>query len=246
MRFKNGFLAALLILGLWELAALWLDRPFLPTPLASFLAFARLMREGAMLPALLISTYRVVASSVLALAFAIPLGIAMGRKPWVNRLFSPLVTVLYPLPKVVFLPILVVLLGLGNAPKLLLIALIIFFQILVVMRDAVLSIPEESLLSMRSLSATPWQTLRHLIWPRCLPELLTSLRISVGTAIAVLFFAETFASFDGLGHLILNGMERRDYAAMYAGIIGMALLGIVLYELLALLERRYCHWARRL
>lgn len=244
MQIKNGIGGTFVILLIWQGLALWLHRPFLPTPLDSFVAFAHLFREGALWPAFLISTYRVLMSSFLALLTAIPLGVAMGRYPAVNRLCSPMVTVFYPLPKVVFLPVLVVLLGLGNAPKILLITMIIFFQILVVMRDAVLSVPSESLLSMRSLTDSSWKIFCHLIWPYCLPELLTSLRISVGTAIAVLFFAETFASFDGLGHLILDGMERRDYPAMYAGIIGMALLGVLLYQLLALLERKYCHWSR--
>ena len=116
---------------------------------------------------------------------------------------------------------------------------------MVVTRDAASSIPQASLQSMRALHATPWQTVWHLILPSCLPQILTSLRITLGTAIAILFFAETFASFDGLGYFILDGMETRDYPAMYAGIIGLACLGLVLYWLVDLLEHRLCRWQQK-
>ncbi|MDR1070483.1 MAG: ABC transporter permease subunit, partial [Gracilibacteraceae bacterium] len=190
----------------------------------------------------LVSAARILVSTVLALALAVPLGILLGRSAWAARLGGPLVAMLYPLPKVVFLPVLVVLLGLGDAPKILLIMLVIFFQITVVTWDAAAAVPAASLLSLRSLHAGPWQILRHLILPCCLPHILTSLRITTGTAVAVLFFAETFASFDGLGYFILNGMETREYTVMYAGIIAMALLGLLFYAVIGILEKIFCAW----
>jgi NitT/TauT family transport system permease protein len=205
-------------------------------------AFARLLVAGDLARHFAVSAARVLAGMVFALAAAVPLGVLLGRSPAAARVCGPLVAMLYPLPKVVFLPILIVLLGLGDAPKVLLIALVIFFQIVVVVWDATAAIPAASLLSLRSLHAGPWQTLRHLILPCCLPHILTGLRVTTGTAIAVLFFAETFASFDGLGYFILDGMETREYAAMYAGIIGMASLGLLFYALIGLLERVFCSW----
>lgn len=244
MQYKNTLVATICLLLFWHIFSMLLAQPFLPTPLASFSSLLVLLQDGSLPKAFIISFFRVVVSTLLALVLALPMGIAMGRIEAVNRFFSPFIAVLYPLPKVVFLPIFVVLLGLGNLPKIILIALIVYFQILVVVRDAAKAIPRESLLSMRSLTQSPGAVFRHLIWPWILPDLLTALRVSVGTAIAVLFFAETFASFDGLGHLILDGMERRDYPAMYAGIIGMSFLGVLLYQCFAALERRCCSWKR--
>ncbi|MFZ5753474.1 MAG: ABC transporter permease, partial [Bacillota bacterium] len=94
------------------------------------------------------------------------------------------------------------------------------------------------------LHATTWQTYRHLVWPYCLPKILTSLRVSLGTAIAVLFLAETFASTDGLGYFILDAMERKEYPAMYAGILAMGLLGVITYALVDLIENRFCKWTK--
>ncbi|MBR5319152.1 MAG: ABC transporter permease [Peptococcaceae bacterium] len=238
----NGFIGFAVVAAIWQLGSMALNKPFLPAPGASFAAFFEFLIYGDMGRHFLISTFRILSSIFLAMVLAVPLGLAMGRIQWLGRLLNPIVYLLYPLPKVVFLPVIVVLMGLGNWPKIFLIALVVFFQIVVVTRDAASSIPKASLQSMRSLNATPWQTFCHLILPSCLPQILTSLRITLGTAIAILFFAETFASFDGLGYFILDGMETREYPAMYAGIIGLALLGLILYWVVDLLESRLCKW----
>ena len=228
-------IATLALLAFWELASLALDKAFLPGPLTSFKAFVALCADGEMWPQFGMST-------ALGVLLAVPLGLACGRSEKLYHIATPLVAILYPLPKVVFLPILVVLFGLGNLPKIVLITLIIFFQIFVVVCDAAHQLPQESVDAMHTMSRRTWDVFRHLLMPACLPQVLTSLRISVGTSVAVLFFAETFASFDGLGYLILDGMERREYPDMFAGIIGMALLGVLLYEIIYFVEKRCCRW----
>lgn len=238
----SGLLGFCLVLAAWQLGSMLLDRSFLPGPAPSFYAFFQFLFYGEMGHHFLVSAYRIITSILIAFFLAVPLGLAMGRNPLLGSILDPIMYLLYPLPKVVFLPVIVVLMGLGNGPKIFLIALVVFFQILVVTRDAAKSIPQASIQSMQSLHATLWQTYRHLVFPYCLPKILTSLRITLGTAIAILFFAETFASFDGLGYFILEGMETRNYPAMYAGIIGLALLGLLLYCLVDWLEQRWCHW----
>ena len=80
--------------------------------------------------------------------------------------------------------------------------------------------------------------------PAALPDVFTALRISTGTAIAVLFFSESIAGTDGIGYYIIDAWSRIAYADMFAGIIAMAALGVVLYELLELAEARVCRWTR--
>ena len=159
---------------------------------------------------------------------------------WPHRI----VFLTYPVPKVVFLPVLLVLLGLGNASKITLITIIVFFQILVTARDAARAIPAASILSVRSLGAGQWGVFRHVVIPAALPDIFTALRIGTGTAIAVLFLAESIAGTNGVGYYIVDAWGRIDYGSMFAGIIGMALLGVVLYELLDALEGRLCRWTR--
>lgn len=236
--------ATILLIVLWHGASILVAKPFLPPPLAAFKDFFKLFTAGVITGHFLISIYRVVISIFIAFIFAVPLGLLLGRHKKLDNIFAPLIYILYPLPKIVFLPILVVFLGLGNTPKIVLITIVIFFQLLVTVRDSARAVPYQSLQVMRSLNASNWQIYKHLIWPYCLPDVLTSLRIALGTAIAVLFLAETFASKNGLGYFILDAMEKRAFGEMYAGIIAMGLLGLLLYEIVDRIEKRFIKWQK--
>ena len=147
-------------------------------------------------------------------------------------------------PLVVFLPVIIVVLGLGDFPKIFIIAITVFFQIAIMVRDAAKAIPEEQVMTMRSLCGTKWQDFRHLIWPACLPGILTALRTSLGIALALLFITETFAAFSGLGYFIMNRMEVRNYEEMYAAILTLAAIGIIAYMVLDIAERKLCPWKK--
>lgn len=232
--------ASAVLLGGWALMAAAVGSPALPGPVVAFTAFWIALPE--LLPQAAISLVRVLVAMALGTVLAVPLGLALGRSPRADAVFAPLVFLTYPVPKVVFLPVLLVLLGLGNAPKIALIGLIVFFQILVTARDAAKAVPDASVLSVRSLGATRGQIARHVVFPAALPEIFTALRIGTGTAIAVLFLAESIAGTNGLGYFIVDAWGRIDYPDMFAGIIGMALLGVVLYEALDMLESRVTRW----
>ncbi len=237
-------LAIVILLLIWQWGSWMLNKPFLPTPWASVVALFTSVADGSVLSDFGISAYRIVTSLVISLLIGVPIGLIAGSNVRVDRLISPFIYVLYPLPKVVFLPIIVVLLGLGDLPKIVLISLVIVFQIMVTARDSAKSIPGASLIAVKSLNADNKQIYRHLIFPYCLPSIYSALRISIGIAVAILFFAETFASTDGLGYFIMDAMQRRSYDLMYGGIIAMAFLGILLYKLTDLLEHCTCRWQK--
>jgi len=233
---------ALLLAG-WQGLAMLVSSAALPGPVPALETFTRLF-TSALMPEMLVSAKRVVVSMALGTALAVPLGLALGRSPRVDAVAAPLVFLTYPVPKIVFLPVLLVLFGIGSAPKIALITLIVFFQILVTARDAARAIPAGSVLSVRSLGAGSVQVFRHVVVPAALPDVFTALRISTGTAIAVLFFSESIAGTDGIGYYIIDAWSRIAYRDMFAGIIAMAILGVVLYELLELAESRVCRWTR--
>ncbi len=234
--------AVVVLLAGWELLSLAVDSPALPPPTAALPAFVALFAD--ILPQIAISAWRVVAALALGSVLAVPLGLALGRSPRADAVAAPIVFLSYPVPKVVFLPVVIILLGLGSLSKIVLITLIVFFQILVTARDAARAIPPASVLSVRSLGADTLQVFRHVVYPAALPDIFTALRIGSGTAVAVLFLAEAWAGSDGLGWYIVDAWGRIDYEAMFAGILGMALLGVLLYEGLEALEARMCRWTR--
>ncbi|MCL2331956.1 MAG: ABC transporter permease [Actinomycetia bacterium] len=232
--------ATLIAVALWAALALILRSPALPLPTTALATFFR--DFPAMLPDMAISLMRIAVAIAVGTALALPLGLAIGRSPKLDAIGTPLSYLLYPIPKVVFLPVLIVLLGLGNAPKIVLIAVVIFFQTLVTTRDAAHNIDPALMDTIRALGTTRWQKVRLVILPAVLPDLFTALRINVGTSIAILFFAETIADTTGIGGWISNAWSMLDYQAMFAGIIAMALLGVLLYEAVALSERLLVPW----
>lgn len=237
----TGYIAATLVLtAVWAVGSKLLGSPALPMPQDAFAQFAVALPE--MLPHAGISLYRIVAAMAIGTLLALPLGLFIGRNTTADSFAAPMLYLLYPIPKVVFLPILMVLLGLGDAPKIVLIGIVIFFQTLVTARDAARNIPEPSVMSVRSLGATPLQVAYHVIVPAAMPDVFTALRINTGTAIAILFLSESIAGSSGIGYFIVDAWGRIDYASMFAGIIMMAFMGVLLYELLNAAEWRLTRW----
>lgn len=237
-----GYLGAtLFLLALWQYAAWSLKTPLLPTPGAALKATLRLL-EADLGRHLWVSTYRVVISTFISLLLGLPLGLIMGYERRIDRFLAPLVYLTYPIPKIVFLPLILLFLGLGDRSKIFLITFIVFFQILVTTRDAVRKVQSETISSLRSLGGNRAQIYRYVLLPASLPDVLTALRLSMGTAIAVLFFAESFATTEGLGYFIMDSWSRAAPDEMFAGIIMMALLGVSLFIIVDLLERVLCRW----
>lgn len=242
---KNNILWAgvsvIFLLAAWQLLSWALNKPALPGPWISFQVFIQESTRG-LWSHFAISSYRVLASLALSLALAVPMGMIMGREERFDRVLAPMIYVVYPVPKIVFLPVLMALLGIGDVSKIALITLTVFFQILVPIWDASRGINPAVINSVKSLGARRWDLYKHVVWPAVLPEMLTALRIASGTAIAILFFSETISSQEGLGYYLLDAWSRGIYPQMFAGIIALSLLGLIIFIALDVLERRVCPW----
>ena len=239
IRYGLAFVALLLV---WELGSLALG-PFLLPPPADVLAyFGRSLATRGFWENAGASAWRATAGLGLAWLAAFPLGLALGYGRRLDRAVSPFVFLTYPLPKIVLLPVFLTLFGLGDAPKILLIALTAGYQILVVTRAWAARLDRRYLDSFRSLGGSTRQLIRHVLAPAALPDALTALKLASGTAVAVLFMAESFATRRGLGFLIMDAWGRGDQEEMFTGILAMSALGVLLYEGCNGLERLCCRW----
>ena len=235
-------LAAAALGAAWQALSWIVHRPILPGPIGVVVTFVSEL-GGDLGSHALVSLWRVLASMALSVALAVPAGLVLGQSARLNRLFSPLLYLLLPIPKVVLVPVLLLFFGIGDLPKILIIFLILFFQILVLVRDQAASLRPELLDSVRSLGAGRRALFRFVYLPASLPAILTALRQSIGTAVAVLYVAELFATQRGLGYYIyLHGSTLFDYRKMYAGVLAMSLLGLGLYFAVDGLHRRLCRW----
>ena len=222
-------LALAALLAIWQIGSLALGEFLLPRPLDVLAYFGEALTTGAFWQHAGASAWRV-------------LGLILGHVRSVDNTLSPMVFLTYPLPKIVLLPLFLTLFGLGDLPRVLLIALTTGYQILVVTRASAQGLDKKYLDSFRSLGGTPLQMLRHVLIPAALPDAMTALKVASGTAVAVLFMAESFATRRGLGFLIMDAWGRGDQLEMFTGILAMSLLGVALYELCNVLETRSCRW----
>lgn len=229
------------LLLFWTLLSLILNKPVLPLPWEALETFFKTF-TSLLLPHLLQSTFRVLVSLVIALFLGALSGLVIGRWSKIDDYASPLIYLTYPIPKIALLPVLMGIMGIGEASKIFLISLIIFFQIMVTTRDAVRGVNRQIVSSVVSLGASEKDLFQHVFIPASLPKIFTSLRISLGTAMAVLFLTETFATVRGIGYFILDASMRGRYQEVFAGIIAMSLLGLALFVVVDLLERKVCPW----
>lgn len=242
MKRRDGLLAALALLLAWQTLAMVVNLPILPAPLKVLSVFVRELQNG-LLSHFMYSLWRVFAGMTLSVLIAAPVGLAIGGSKKLNRLFSPLIYLLYPIPKVVFVPVVILFLGIGDTAKIAIMFLILFFQIVVLVRDQAAGLAPQLIQSLQSLGAGRRALFRFVYLPASLPAILTALRQSIGTAVAVLYITELSATKYGLGYYIYyNGSTLLDYPAMYAGVVAMSLLGLGMYFSVDLMERKWCKW----
>ncbi len=231
-----------LLIGAWKLVSSGLSSNVLPPPERAFAAFGAAVKDSLFWEHLGASAFRVSAAMALAWLAAFPAGLLLGFHRRADELLSPAVFLTYPIPKIVLLPVFLVLFGLGDLSKVMMIGLIIGYQVLVATRDAVAGLDRKYVDSLRSLGGSGLDVIRHVVIPAALPGGFTALRIGTGTGIAVLFFVESFATERGLGFLIMDAWGRFAYVQMFVAIMGMSLLGVALYEVFNYLEGSLCAW----
>lgn len=233
--------AFILIFILWQVTAKVSQTPILPTPLDVLINIIENI-QSEMGIHVLYSLRRIIVGILFTLFIGVPLGILMGYFKKVDILISPILYFNYPVPKIALLPIIMLLFGLGDITKVIMIFLITFFPIVVNIRDEVKNIPKEVFYPMYSLGASEFQIIKEIVLPGITPALLTSLRIGIGTAISVLFFTENFGTQYGMGYFIMDSWMRINYIQMYSGILILSIIGLLFFVLIDVLETILCPW----
>ncbi len=239
----NTLYGAIFIIAIWWLMHLFYSSSVIPSPYIVIINFFNKLLP-VLIPHIAMSLYRIITAVLLAVIVGISIGLLTGVNEKVDQFFSPVIYLLYPIPKIAFLPLFMLLFGLGNSSKIILIMVIVIFQIIVTTRDSVKNINPEYFYSARSVGVKGWKIYRHVIFPAILPQILTALRITVGTSIAVLFYAENFATQYGIGYYIMNSWIMVNYVDMFTGILAISILGLLIFQVIDLLEEKYCHWVK--
>ena len=187
----------------------------------------------------------VLAGFALSVVAGVAFAVVLHLSPMLRRAFYPLLVASQTVPIVVIAPILVVWLGFGIGPKLVIIALICFFPITVNTLDGLRSVDPDLLKMMRTLDASRLQTFRRVEAPSALPYFFSGAKIAVAVAVIGAVFGEWAGSSSGLGHLIQQASAQLQTARTFAAVVVLSALAIVLFGLLAVIERRVAWWGPR-
>ena len=239
MIFIQGFL---LINLLWWLVSALLDINVIPDPILVYKNFHKIFEDNIYIH-IGASLKRIGIGLFFSLLVGIPIGILMGYSKIANKILYPLIYFSYPIPKTALLPVAMLLWGMRDGSKIAIIFLIIVFQVIVSVRDSVSHIDRTMYQVTRSAGANKRQIIRHVTLPAILPELLTNVRVSLGTAVSILFFVEAYGTKYGMGYYILDAWSRINYIDMYLGIIVISIVGLILFVSIDIIADKICRWS---
>jgi len=229
-------LAALVALW-WALVALTGSAIF-PTPWQVLTGAAELAASGMLAQHIFASLLRVAIGFSLALLFAVPLGLWMGRVSAAYTTLNPIFQILRPISPIAWIPIAILWFGVGNASPIYLIFISSVFPMIVQTTAGVHTIEERYLRAAENFGVSRWALLRQVVFPAALPQILVGMRIGLGVAWLVVVAAEMIALHSGLGYLIIDSRNAGNrYDLVIAGMILIGLIGLLLDGAMRRLER---------
>jgi ABC-type nitrate/sulfonate/bicarbonate transport system permease component len=241
-----AILSPVAALVVWQLAsnAGLINQRYVPSPVAIAMAGWDLALSGELALHIGASLRRLVIGFVLGAVPGVFIGMVMGLNRWVRAALDPLVAALYPIPKIALLPLLMLVFGLGDGSKVVVVATSVLFLTIINTTVGVVQL-DRIYFDVARNYGTPWPKLfLRVILPGALPTILAGLRISLGVSLVVLVGAEFVASQSGIGYLIWSSWQTLMVEKMFVGIIVITILGVLSTLFLHECERLLVPWRR--
>lgn len=247
-RVIDSSIGILAFIAIWEaLPQLGLVNPgYLSPPSAVLAAVVDLASSGDLVKHLQASLLRSFAGLLLAIACGVSLGLAMGWFARVESVLDPLLQFFRQTSALALFPVFILFLGIGELSKIAIIFWASFWPILLSTISGVKQVDGLLINSALSMGANRWFLFTKIVLPAASPSIFTGIRLAGAYCITALVAAEMIGAHSGLGFLTLNSQEVFQIPSMYAGILLLAVVGLLLNFLLALLERRFTRWRRGL
>jgi NitT/TauT family transport system permease protein len=237
------FVAGLLIV--WELACIAFRIPAFVLPSPSVIALSLYKYFGPIVENSWATLARTLAGFAIAVALGVLLGLGIGSSRIIYRGLYPVLVGFNSIPKVAVVPVFVIWFGIGTIPAVLTAFLVSFFPIAVNVATGLATIEPELLDVMRSLGARKRKILMKIGLPRSMPYFFASLKVAITLAFVGTIISETVAANSGIGYLMMAATSNFDTPLVFAGLVVIAVMGIVMYALFAAIEQRMTFWAKR-
>jgi len=234
----------LCLLLCWEATAHFgfIDTRFFPAPSIILAKLVQMFRSGELAEHTFISLQRLLLGIVIGGIPALILGIVMGLSRLFRAVIEPLIAATYPVPKSALLPLSLLVFGLGEGSKVFMVAIGVFFPVVINATTGVLEISKVYLDVGRNFHASRWNTFRTIALPGALPVIMTGFRLGIGLGLVLIAVAEMVGAKNGLGYLIWTAWETFAVEQMYVGLLMIAIIGFAITIILMELERWVIPW----
>jgi NitT/TauT family transport system permease protein len=231
------------LFAVWELASYAFGLSGLPPAHEALRELPNILTDKQSLLDIFASIRRMVIGFALALAFAIPVGLMMGRARLVAAFFNPLLMIIYPVPKAALMPLIMLWLGVGEASKTLVIFLGVSLPVIYHAYQGARAVEEKMLWSAAAMGMGARARLLRVVFPAALPEIMVGVRTGLVLALITMVTSEMIARKQGVGDLLFNALAMAQYETVYATIIIIGMLGFVIDALFERLRARLVTWA---
>jgi ABC-type nitrate/sulfonate/bicarbonate transport system permease component len=240
-----GFIA--LLVGIWQTIPLWYTLPrgmalFFTTPSEVAAAFVRLLANGELEKHFYVSAVAFVVGLGLSIVVGLPVGLIMGRSKTLDALLDPYVTSLNAIPRIVFLPLLILWFGIGIWSKIVIVFAGAVFPLLINTYVGVKNVDRVLVNVVRSFGANEWQVMKTVVVPNSLPYIVVGLRLAIGRAILGVVVGEFFGSSKGLGFMIASAASNYKVDVVFVGVAIFMALSLILTLSVKRLESRLASW----
>jgi ABC-type nitrate/sulfonate/bicarbonate transport system permease component len=239
-----GLVTPALLVLLWEVAAhfKWIDVRFFPPPSSIVHQIGVLIASGELVANTFASLRRLALGMLLGGVPALFLGLAMGVSRPLRAAIDPLVSATYPIPKSAILPLVLLIFGLGEMSKVVMVALSAFYPILINTVLGVVNLDKVYLDVGHNYRANRWQIFRTIAFPGALPSIMAGIKLAMGMGLILIAISEMVAADDGIGYMIWNSWQVLTVDTMYVGLLVIAILGFVFSLVLDEIERMLIPW----
>jgi ABC-type nitrate/sulfonate/bicarbonate transport system permease component len=234
----------LLVLAVWELLAR--SGKYTPYQLPALTAVLGRIWDDAMTGDLAINMgltlYRALVSFAICAVGGVAIGMAMARNKIANWFFDPIVSVGFPMPKIAFLPVVILWLGVYDVSKITIIVIDAIFPVIAATVIGIQAVERELIWSARNMGATNREVLTQIIFPAALPQIMTGLQVALPLTLIVAVVAEMLMGGYGLGGAMMTASRFANSVGVFAGIVEIAAIGYVMVKSMSLIRRRLLIW----
>lgn len=239
-----SYISIVVLVLLWQIAALIIDNPLLiPTVPAVVEGFVTMTESGTLQEHFSATLIRTLGGFFLAILVGIPLGLLMGTRGWAKFLLEPIINFGYPIPKVALYPLVLIVVGFGHVPKIILVFLETVIPILIGAYYGVESVNELYIWSAENLGASDREIFFRVSLPASMPYIFSGLRTALPIALIIAIVTEMISSEQGLGYLIEFAAGNLAFDEMFVSFLAIAMVGYVLDRSLLFVRGRVLFWA---